>query len=616
MDRFHENGGGVDHRAIRDLADQLHEARQEIQRQSARIEELKASWSYRCSAPVRLVERVIASLRKRLGAARRCGAEASCREGLALTTRRREYNTWIDQYKSLSETDCQQILADIAGWQFRPLISVLINSAGSAANQLSVSVKSIRSQIYSEAEIVVACTRDCAGQFPQNCDTPIRMLHVHSRDTTELFNIALCAARGEYLIILNAGDALSPHALYLFARAALTRRDAALLYGDDDELHHDSRCNPFFKPDWDSELILSINYLGSSVAYLTDFLRKMQPKMILDTAWRWDLALRVTNMIGSNKICHIPFILCHLGSQSIRERNEIGGGCRIVAEEIARRGEKGKIEVGPFGLVVRRSLDEPPHVTVIVPTRDRCDLLRRCLGGLLHRTEYPSFDVLVVDNGSRERDTHTYLASLKNDHRVDILNFQKPFNFSEINNVAAKRARGTVLALLNNDVDVINGDWLFEMVSLAVKADVGAVGAKLYYPDNTIQHAGAILGMRGTVDHLFRGNLRSDPGPFNLASVTQEMSAVTGACLVTRRSVYLDVGGMDEFYAIELNDIDFCLRLRDRGFRVLFSPHAEMFHFECATRGAGPPSKAVLAERNRFRARRGVWFTQRTAIQS
>jgi GT2 family glycosyltransferase len=236
---------------------------------------------------------------------------------------------------------------------------------------------------------------------------------------------------------------------------------------------------------------------------------------------------------------------------------------------------------------VRWSLPTPaPRVSIIVPTRDRADLLRQCVESVLSKTCYPDFELLVVDNGSTEPEALEYLASLHGRERVRVLRHDAPFNFSEINNWAVARCDSPLLCLLNNDIEVIDGDWLREMASLACREHTGAVGAMLLYPDDSIQHAGVVLGLGGVANHAYCHQPAGIPGHGARALVAQEMSAVTAACLVVRRSVYEQVGGLDERLQVAFNDIDFCLRLRAAGYRNAWTPFARLYHHESATRGA------------------------------
>ncbi|MGH9242652.1 MAG: glycosyltransferase family 2 protein, partial [Vicinamibacterales bacterium] len=262
---------------------------------------------------------------------------------------------------------------------------------------------------------------------------------------------------------------------------------------------------------------------------------------------------------------------------------------RAVEDHLMRTGVQATCEPAlnaTYHQRVRYTLPQPPpHVTIIIPTRDRVSLLSRCVGSVTGRSTYPSFDIVIVDNGSTEPETSAYFEQLRSDARVSILRVDEPFNFSRLNNQAVAGARGEVICFLNNDTEVISADWLEEMVSRASQSQVGAVGAMLYYPNNRIQHAGVILGLGGVASHAFKGLGRTTGGDHARAALAQAMSAVTAACLVVRKGVFTEAGGFDETLAIAYNDVDLCLRLRARGFENIWTPFAELYHYESVSRG-------------------------------
>jgi GT2 family glycosyltransferase len=261
----------------------------------------------------------------------------------------------------------------------------------------------------------------------------------------------------------------------------------------------------------------------------------------------------------------------------------------------------------PFHQRIRYPLPNPrPHVTIIIPTRDRVDLLARCVDSVVSRSTYAAFDILIVDNGSAEAESKSYLEQVQRQPCVSVVRVDEPFNFSRLNNLAASSARGELLCFLNNDTEVISPGWLEEMVSLAVRQDVGAVGAMLYYPDDTIQHAGVVLGLGGIASHAHRRFPRGAPGNYGRAGLTQTMSAVTAACMVLRKSAFEAVGRFDETLAVAYNDVDLCLRLMTRGFRNVWTPFAELYHFESVSRGDdshGAMRQRFLAESQLMRDR-------------
>jgi GT2 family glycosyltransferase len=249
----------------------------------------------------------------------------------------------------------------------------------------------------------------------------------------------------------------------------------------------------------------------------------------------------------------------------------------------------------PF-LQVRHRLDREPSVSIIIPTKDQKELLSRCISGILDRTRYQNLELLIVDNRSEETATHAYLDQIAADSRIRLLHYDEPFNFSLINNWAANQATGEVLLFLNNDTEVIGPDWLRHLVANACRAEVGAVGAKLLYPSGRVQHAGVILGMGGVAGHFHLGCQRHDPGYFSRALLQQNLSAVTAACLAMRRAVFEEVGGFNGDLRVAFNDVDLCLRIRQRGYLIIWTPLAELYHHESASRG----SDLVLTRHHEF----------------
>ncbi|MBV8157590.1 MAG: glycosyltransferase family 2 protein, partial [Dyella sp.] len=317
----------------------------------------------------------------------------------------------------------------------------------------------------------------------------------------------------------------------------------------------------------------------------------------LEGSQDWDLALRCAEHLRADQIGHVAQVLYHWravqGStaQGVGEKSYAHvAGLRAVREHFERTGKSGAsvMEIdGHLGMFrVRHMLPQVlPLVSIIIPTRDRVELVRQCVDSILSLTTYPNYEVIIVDNQSGERATLEYFSEVVTDVRVRVLPHARPFNYSEINNEAVAQSRGELICLLNNDIEVITEDWLEELVSHAVRPEVGAVGAMLYYPDGTIQHAGVVTGVHGVAAHPYSGMPRGFPGQMSRARLTQAMSAVTAACLVVRRGVYEEVGGLDETLAVAFNDVDFCLRLGERGYTNIWSPFAELYHHESATRG-------------------------------
>jgi GT2 family glycosyltransferase len=331
-----------------------------------------------------------------------------------------------------------------------------------------------------------------------------------------------------------------------------------------------------------------------------------------DVVWEYDLLLRITEALADDAIVHLPAVLYHRHAPATDATSAEVALRRLAVEaHLARTGRDGwKAALGASGAVrVIAPLPQPaPLVSIIVPTRDRADLLETCLEGLLNRTDYPALEILIVDNDSREARTRRLFETATADPRVRILPYPDRFNWGRINNFAVGHARGDVVVLLNNDTDVIDPDWLTELAAQAVRPEIGVVGATLLYPDQTLQHAGIVLGPAAEVEHVGRRRPANDPGYGGRMSALRSVSAVTGACMALRKEVYLAVGGIEEDIRVAWSDTDLCLKAWAQGLRVIVTPHARLFHIELATRGSDATPEAAerfAAERDWMRRRWG-----------
>lgn len=414
---------------------------------------------------------------------------------------------------------------------------------------------------------------------------------------SEASNSALAVAEGEFVALLDHDDELRPHALLEMAEAIVARPDLELVYSDEDKVDAKGyRFDPYFKPDFDPDLLRSQNYVCHLTVIRTDLVRRVGGFRVgFEGSQDHDLILRCTEQLQPGQIRHIPKVLYHWraieGSTALSRGAKdyaSSAGARAVDEHLVRRHPGARVEELSHGHYrVRWPLPaSPPKVSLVIPTRDKLDLLRICVDSILAKTSYPSYEVVIVDNQSTDPAALEYLDRIGRDGRVRVLRYDAPFNYSAINNWAIGQCDGEVIGLVNNDIEVISPDWLEEMVSHALRPDVGAVGAMLYYPDDTIQHAGVVLGVHGVAAHRYAGMPRGYPGHGGRAKVAQELSAVTGACLLVRHEVFDQVGGLDESLQVAFNDIDFCLRLRQAGYRNIWTPFAELYHRESASRGS------------------------------
>lgn len=430
-------------------------------------------------------------------------------------------------------------------------------------------------------------------------DARVRVIHCPSRGhICAASNAALGLATGDYVALLDHDDMLAPTALQYVAAAIEEHPEALLIYSDEDKIDHKGRrYDPHFKSDWNPELLLSHNYICHLMVIQRELVTTaggFRPGY--EGSQDHDLALRCTSSLTAHQIHHIPRILYHWraapGSTARTSANKsyaAEAGRRAVREAVAKRDPHATVEPGPvpFSYRVRYSLPSPPPcVELIVPSRDNVLLLRACVSSLLEQTRYPGMSITIVDNGSVKQDTLAYLREISGHANVRVLPYPHPFNFAAINNFAVEQSQADVVGLVNDDITVIDPHWLREMVSLAWQPHIGCVGAKLLYPDDTVQHAGVILGIGGVAGHSHKHFPRNHPGYFSRAQLRQNVSAVTAACLVLRRSVYLELGGMDAAnLAVAFNDVDFCLRARAAGYHNVFTPYAELYHHESASRG-------------------------------
>jgi GT2 family glycosyltransferase len=535
------------------------------------------------------------------------------------------YSTWVKAFDRLRRADRSAISRRIETLR-RPLISVLMPVHPTSEPGLRRTIDSLLQQLYPNWELCLTVDASTAspllGVLEEYAARDVRVRIAVSRSGShwsEARNAALELVRGELLALLDPGDELASHALYLVAEELNAHPDADVVYSDEDRVDEaGNRLDPFFKPDWSPDLLTSQNYVSRLAAYRTELVRRAggfreETRESAD----YDLCLRCVAGTSPERIVHLPHVLYHRHAIEGSSPGMLGAkdemqeaGRRALQDFVSRREPLASVELGlqPATYRIRRPLPaKPPLVTLIIPTRDGCALLRQCLDSIRAKTTYPNYEILIIDNQSRDPETLRYFDDLRRSGQAAIVAYDHPFNYSAINNFAVTHARGELIALLNNDIEVIGPDWLSEMVAQALRPEVGAVGAKLHYPDGSLQHAGVIVGLGGVADHGHRYLPREEPGYFGRAQVVHNLSAVTAACLVVRRDVYLQVGGLDdEHLAVAFNDVDFCLRLRDAGYLNVWTPYAELIHHESVSRGAEdtPEKQAREASEIEFMTRR------------
>ncbi|RAI57192.1 glycosyltransferase family 2 protein [Roseicella frigidaeris] len=527
---------------------------------------------------------------------------------------RRGYARWIARFDTLAETDRAAIRAHIAAMPAPPLISVVMPAYETPELLLRAAIASVRAQLWPHWEL---CIADDASPSPHVARVLAEIAAEEPRlrwvrrerngHISAASNSALALARGDYVALLDHDDLLAETALYEVAAAIEADPEAAVLYSDEDKLDAEGqRFGAYFKPDFDPDLLLGQNFVSHLGVYRRDLLERLGGlREGLEGSQDHDLALRAAAAVGPARVRHIPAILYHWRqtgqadsfSQAQLDRCTAASR-RAVADLLAAQGVAARLEPSPLAPTHTRvvwPLPEPaPLVSVIVPTRDRAGLLAACAEGVLEKTDYPAIELLIVDNGSEEAETLALFVRLRADPRVRILASPGPFNYAALNNQAAAAARGELLLLLNNDIEVIEPGWLRELASQAMRPEVGAVGARLLYADGRLQHGGVVIGVGGVADHYLLRSEPGDSGYFGSLALVREVAAVTGACLALRKSVFEAVGGLDaQNLAVAFNDIDLCLRIREAGWRILWTPFAALHHLESASRGKDhAPEKA------------------------
>lgn len=487
---------------------------------------------------------------------------------------------------------------------FQPKIAILMAVQDPLSPWLIEGISSVCTQWYPQWELWL-CVDDAASLAhvlpppPGQRDERIKLLI-----TTDMTNIAvqlndaISQTSCEFIGLLGQDDTLAPHALYEVVKR-LQHEVFDYCYSDEDQIDTSGRrAHPFFKPGWSPELCLSSLYACRFGVYRRGLVRdvgKFRPNFV--ACLDYDLLLRCA--AHSDRISHIARVLYHkrlTRSVKIAEDREVASHASTVMQERAKASlldvlnrdeEVATITDGPTPCtfhVCRRIVGEP-LISIIIPTRDRLNLLRPCLESIQQRTTYRNYEILIIDNQSRDPQTLVYLASLP--HRV--LCNDDPFNFARLNNQAVAEARGEYILLLNNDMEIISPEWLTAMLEQAQRKEVGAVGARLLYADETIQHAGVVLGLLNIAGHAHKYLPSAEAGYFFFPHILRNYSAVTAACLLTRKAVYTEIGGMNERLAVTFNDVDFCLRLQEKGYRIVYTPHAQLYHHESRSRWRQPP---------------------------
>lgn len=412
----------------------------------------------------------------------------------------------------------------------------------------------------------------------------------------------------DFVAFVVSGDILHPCYLQAIRDHTSSQEKVKFIYPDVDLIvESKERKSPAFKPDWSNYLLFSLDYIGAGALYAKDAFLEcggIEVEVGDVAAKLHGLHLRLGFTLTQEQIVHVPIVLYHACEWDEYERNSFHSLCGNAEQSshVVQKYVGGLLESDTYGVVANKDIrfqgtsEEEPLVSIIIPTRDNVSLLKNCIDGLLQKTKYDNFEIIVVNNQSVRDDTLEYFSILRKKQRIKVIDYLKPFNYSTINNFAVDEASGEYIVLMNNDVEVIDGAWLRELMRFVIRDDVGAVGARLLYPDGMIQHAGVVIGLGGLAGHAHKYFPADQDGYCARISLTQNVTAVTGACLAVSKANYRRVGGLDDNLAVAFNDVDFCLKLREIGLQNIYNPHATLIHHESLSRGRDNTNKkrAVL----------------------
>ncbi|MDD3179136.1 MAG: glycosyltransferase [Opitutaceae bacterium] len=537
------------------------------------------------------------------------------------------YVHWVETFDTLAPWQLALLRVRAATLPHRPLLSVLMPVYNPAEQWLDRAIESVRDQVYDHWEL---CIADDASTAPHvrpllekhaQADARIKVVFREKNGhICAATNSALELATGDFTALFDHDDELAPHALYCVAAEVAAHPEAEIIYTDEDKIdEHGGRFDPHFKPDWNPDLLASQNYLCHLSVIRTATLRAaggLRPGF--EGSQDWDLFLRLTERLPAAAIRHIPRVLYHWRAAEGSTALHLGekdytteAAQRALREHFERRGLAVSLQttVGGHWRITYPLPQVRPLVSIIIPTRNAAALVRTCVASILARTNYEPREILLVNNRSDDPAALALFAEMARRGDVRLIDYDAPFNFSALNNFAARQARGEVLCFLNNDIEVMEPHWLDELVSHALRPGIGAVGARLHYPDMRLQHAGVITGLGGVAGHAFKHFSHEEPGtPQFRPHVVQNLSAVTAACLAIRRSVFEEAGGFEETeLAVAFNDVDFCLKVEARGYRNLYTPFAALLHHESASRGAEDTPEKILRFQKEIEAIKSRW---------
>jgi len=541
------------------------------------------------------------------------------------------YNKWVALYDTIKEKDISKMKQKVIGFKYKPLISIIVPIYNPDLIFLEKAIKSVLNQVYSHWEL---CLADDASpnedvkkilKSYSKKDSRIKVIFREKNGhISEASNSAISIATGEYIALLDQDDELRPHSLYMIAKELNKDRNLCLLFSDEDKIDKNShRFNAYFKPEWSLDLLYGQNYVSHLGVYKTSIVKEIGGfRKGYEGSQDYDLVLRFIEKIKPTQIKKINAVLYHW--RAIPGSTALAAGSKLYAYDSAVRAIQDHLDrtkqnamvyqlPGYLGLYrVKYSLPSVlPKVSLIIPTKDKVDILDNCIQSIIKKTTYSNYEIIIIDNDSKEEKSKIYFKKLEQKNQnIKVISYKKPFNYSAINNLGVQNSKGSILGFINNDIEIISEDWLEEMVSHALRKEVGAVGAKLYFSNNTVQHAGLIVGLGGVAGHILKHTSRTSPGYFGRALLTQNFSAITAACIIMRKELFEKVGGFNEKdLKVAYNDVDLCLKLRENGYLILWTPFAELYHLESISRGLDDTPEKIARFKSEIQYMEKTWKT-------
>lgn len=531
------------------------------------------------------------------------------------------YGPWYEDYRVKPEELKQQ---KKRRWKQEICFSIAVPVYRTPETFLRQMIESVTGQSYGNWELCIAngspddkkvraVLEEYAGRDPR-----IRVKNLENQGIAGNSNAALAMAKGDYVGFLDHDDLLAPNALYEAAAYLEKYPQTDMLYTDEDKVTEDLSVHfqPHLKPDFNLDLLRSNNYICHFlIVKRTLALRAGEFRQEYEGAQDYDFVLRCADQ--ACRIGHVPEILYHWRtSRSSTADNPASkmyaydAGKRAIEAHLQRRGEKGEVslkkDLGFYRVVYPVKKQE--RISVVIPSKDQWETLKACLDSIREKTTYPDYEIIVVENNSREPETFEYYKTIDGKDNIRVITWDKPFNYSAINNFGIRHASGQYVICLNNDIQVITGGWMEELLGVCQREEVGVVGAKLYYPDDTIQHAGIVVGIGGIAGSLFVGMKRERSGYLHKASLMQDLSAVTAACMMVKKKAFEEAGGFEEKLAVAFNDVDLCLKIREKGYLVVYDPYVEMYHYESKTRGREDTKEKVRRFQGEIEYMRTRWI--------